>query len=555
MTDRSVKIGPMCCKSFWLSEGPAVQIYKFVIQYFKVQCPVRLIPLSTQLYVISNLHFYLTLLIIILLSGDIESNPGPMFADENLKLISIAHLNVRSIRNKLELLFTDLSDHDILCFTETHLDDKVSDSYLLNECSNFTLYRRDLPAHSGGVVVYVSNRLFSKRRPDLELPSVQSIWLEIRHQSNSFLLCSTYRPPNSPVSIWDDLNVSIERALDISPNVILLGDLNENLLNENLAHLKNIMLINDLRNIIDTPTRITEHSSTLIDPIIVSNNVDFYRSGCYDVKESVSDHRVTFIFLKSSHESHECLKRKVWYYNRADFGRLNELIEKENWDFIDFLTVDDSCNKFTEILLNYMSDCIPSKDVTIRPNDKPWYDSELRRFTTYLDRQRKIALKSNTESSWNKYKKLRNKVNNLKKFAKKNFYDHIESRIEDDSLNNRRNYWKTLKDLMNNFKSADSIPVLSRNINGIDKYYFTNQEKANCLNEYFTSVSNLDDSNTNLPPFESKVDMSLEHIQIEEQEIEKNIEILAVGPDLISHKVLKGVKYSICKPLSRLFNK
>ena len=168
-----------------------------------------------------------------------------------------------------------------------------------------------------------------------------------------------------------------------------------------------------------------------------------------------------------------------------------------------------------------MSDCIPSKDVTIRPNDKPWYDSELRRFTAYRDRQRKIALKSNTESSWNKYKKLRNKVNNLKKFAKKNFYDHIESRIEDDSLNNRRNYWKTLKDPMNNFKSADSIPVLSRNINGIDEYYFTNQEKANWLNEYFTSVSNLDDSNTNLPPFESKVDMSLEHIQIEEQEIEK----------------------------------
>ena len=48
-----------------------------------------------------------------------------MFADENLKVIIIAHLNVRSIRNKLELLFTDLSDHDILCFAETHLDDEV----------------------------------------------------------------------------------------------------------------------------------------------------------------------------------------------------------------------------------------------------------------------------------------------------------------------------------------------------------------------------------------------------------------------------------------------
>ena len=65
---------------------------------------------------------------------------------------------------------------------------------------------------------------------------------------------------------------------------------------------------------------------------------------------------------------------------------------------------------------------------------------------------------------------MRNKVNNLKKFAKTNFYDQIESKIETESENNNSNYWKTLKDLMKNFKSVDSIPVLSRKINGIDEY-------------------------------------------------------------------------------------
>ena len=73
----------------------------------------------------------------------------------------------------------------------------------------------------------------------------------------------------SHVSLWEDLNISIERALDISPNIILLGDFNENLLNENLTHLKTI-LVNSLRNVITTPTRITAHSSTLLDPIIIS---------------------------------------------------------------------------------------------------------------------------------------------------------------------------------------------------------------------------------------------------------------------------------------------
>ena len=89
--------------------------------------------------------------------------------------------------------------------------------------------------------------------------------------------------------------------------------------------------------------------------------------------------------------------------------------------------------------------------------------------------------------------------------------------------------------------------------------FFTDQEKANCLNEYFTSVSILDDSSTNRPPFKCKVDASLDLIQTEQQEVEKIIEVIdtkkAVGPGLISRIVLKGIKHSISRPLSRLFNK
>ena len=154
-----------------MTEGHSIQAHNVGTEYYYVSC--------YQLDIISNLNYCLTLKITILLSGDIESNPGPVSADGYLKEINVVHLNVRSIRTKLELIFNDFSDHDILCFTETHLDDNVSNNYLLSKCSNFTLYRRNLSAHSGVVVVYVSNRLFSKRRHELALPSVQSIWLEI----------------------------------------------------------------------------------------------------------------------------------------------------------------------------------------------------------------------------------------------------------------------------------------------------------------------------------------------------------------------------------------
>ena len=79
--------------------------------------------------------------------------------------------------------------------------------------------------------------------------------------------------------------------------------------------------------------------------------------------------------------------------------------------------------------------CIPSKNVVIRPDDKFWNDFELRRFTNYRNRQRKIVMRLENDISW-----LRNKVNNLKRFAKKRFYEQIESNIENDSSNNNTNY-------------------------------------------------------------------------------------------------------------------
>ena len=134
-----------------LTEGHSIQAHNVGTEYHYVSC--------CQVDIISNLNYYLTLKITILPSGDIESNPGPVSADGYSKEISVVHLNVRSIRTKLELIFNDFSDHDILCFKETHLDDNVSNNYLLSECSNFILYRRNLSAHSGvAVLVYVSDR-------------------------------------------------------------------------------------------------------------------------------------------------------------------------------------------------------------------------------------------------------------------------------------------------------------------------------------------------------------------------------------------------------------
>ena len=59
----------------------------------------------------------------------------------------------------------------------------------------------------------------------------------------------------------------------------------------------NILLLNTLENVINEPTRITSTSSILIDPIIVSSSIAFYKSGCSDVDSTISDHKLTFTTL------------------------------------------------------------------------------------------------------------------------------------------------------------------------------------------------------------------------------------------------------------------
>ena len=62
----------------------------------------------------------------------------------------------------------------------------------------------------------------------------------------------------------------MEIALDNTKNVIIMGDINEELLNPDNQNLKNVLLINSLSNIITEPTRgrallLTSFEQTVLD--------------------------------------------------------------------------------------------------------------------------------------------------------------------------------------------------------------------------------------------------------------------------------------------------
>ena len=83
---------------------------------------------------------------------------------------------------------------------------------------------------------------------------------------------------------------------------------------------------------------------------------------------------------------------------------------------------------FTSKFIELARVCIPSKVVTIRPNDKPWFTSEIRQLFRKRDRQKRKAISSCKVTEWNKYKHLRNTANNMKKHAKEIFFNNINNK-------------------------------------------------------------------------------------------------------------------------------
>jgi hypothetical protein len=80
-----------------------------------------------------NIYFVLFIInIVLLISGDVETNPGPgnTSTDQNYCL-SIYHHNIRSIRNKINDRVHIVHDFAIVFFTETHLDGYIDSENIL----------------------------------------------------------------------------------------------------------------------------------------------------------------------------------------------------------------------------------------------------------------------------------------------------------------------------------------------------------------------------------------------------------------------------------------
>ena len=173
--------------------------------------------------------------LLIMLSGDVEVNPGPKKKDK--ECFSIYHWNLNSISaydySKLFLLnsYNSLRKFDIICLSETYLDSNtpLNDDNL--EISGFTLVCSDHPSNTKRRSVF----LYYKNNLPLRVINIgylnECLTLELAFGDKTCNFVVLYRSPSQSQDEFEPFSDNFEMTLDIlaqkNPFVMTtIGDFN-----------------------------------------------------------------------------------------------------------------------------------------------------------------------------------------------------------------------------------------------------------------------------------------------------------------------------------------
>ena len=273
------------------------------------------LPNSSKVFFGCRLLLYAILAVLVIsISGDVESNPGPASITNShqassflqSRSLKVALLNIRSIYNKIDSLKLLLNEKpfDIFTISETWLNSYITDGEI--SIPGYTFSRNDWNGRSGGgTLALVRDGIPYKIRTDLLSSNIESTVIEItRPKCKSLFIFTIYKAPDQLLeSLTEELDAALS-SISLEAEVILLGNFNVNFLaTKNYASrtLKRKLLsftsMYNLEQLIDKPTRITENSSTLIDLLFANNNHRIVSSGVLHV--NLSDHSLIYCVIKA----------------------------------------------------------------------------------------------------------------------------------------------------------------------------------------------------------------------------------------------------------------
>ena len=244
------------------------------------------------------------------------------------KCFSSLHCNIRCLsanRDNLQHMLSDL----YLTFSKVGLTEikfKVEQSFLCNiEIPGYSFSFQPSLSNAGGVGFYTKEDQLFTNRPDLTLSTddFETLWVEMQNGSQRNMICGfIYRHPHGNMeNFWDFLNSTIEKIDGENKFYVILGDFNLDLLKLD-SHPDTDNFLNTLESFnfqphILQPTRITDHSQTLIDNIFFNSFEHLTLSG--NIIYDRTDHLPNFLIIKKF----TSLPNKVRFYKR-DYSNFDE---------------------------------------------------------------------------------------------------------------------------------------------------------------------------------------------------------------------------------------
>ena len=489
--------------------------------------------------------------------------------------LKVLHLNIRGLPSKINDLKNLLSilekrnvTIDIVMLCETFVNE-----YNRNICTipNFhfeEIHRQNMAR--GGVGLFISDKLKYKVRADLSIFEeglFESIFVEIYNSNKHIVAGEVYRiPSTNERSFIDKYSSIIQRVNEENKDLVIGADQNMDLLkyayHTSTSNFLNVNLSSGILPTISKPTRVTHQTATLIDNIYSNCNVALLSRSAIIVSD-ISDHFPCLLILDKTHKKYS---EKITFIQRQMTDEKiaaikNDLAEKD-WIELEHLDVNSGYDAFLEVFTDILDKHAPLKEIKISPNKvlhDPWMTTGLLKAAEKCYALHKSVVKlDKTDRQYLEYRMYRNNFNEIKRNAKKIFY---ENKIQ-QHLNDSYKLWQIMNEIIhkNNDKSTITNEFL------IDGKLTTDpNDIANGFGKYFSNIGA--ELAQKLPSHgvshKSYLGTSQENSffisPTNTHEVTRVIDKLksknSTGFDNISNKTLKFFKNEIAAPLAILFNK
>ena len=337
------------------------------------------------------MFFIIVMKSLLILSGTVEINPGPVTKKARL---SFAVWNLDSIpardyaRIPIIESFQATYEFDIFGVCESLLNKDIpNDDIYINGFSP-PPFRSDKPENSrnGGVCLYFKDNLPIHERPDLEtLP--ETIVAEIKLNRKKIFFILSYCHPNLSTTELEEYTKSLEHIYGCiskeNPAVtILTGDFNArsplfwegDIENREGRVFDNFLISNNLDELINEPTHIRDDGSqSCIDLICTDQPFIFTDTGVLQSLDPHSKHKIIYSTLNFHTTCPPPYKRKVWDYKTAKTNSIRKDLSNINWQTLFLnLNVNEMSLVFADTFLSILSQHISNKIITCNDKDAPW---------------------------------------------------------------------------------------------------------------------------------------------------------------------------------------